>query len=98
MTAKKGNETRPPEKPKAAGAGRDAHPARQQLPDKAPPGDAGPFRAGEGRVDVTGIMPEGVHVDPDITEGHPGYQQSGESEIIPNDRLAKGGATPDKGP
>ncbi len=39
--------------------------------------------SGEGRKDVTGIMPEGVRVDPDITEGHPGYQESGDSEIIP---------------
>ncbi len=44
--------------------------------------------SGEGRKDVTGIMPEGVRVDPDITEGHPGYQESGDSEIIPPERLA----------
>jgi hypothetical protein len=42
--------------------------------------------SGEGRKDITGIMPDNIHVDPDITEGHPGYQQSGDSEIIPNER------------
>jgi hypothetical protein len=28
-------------------------------------------------------MPEGIRVDPNITEGHPGYEESGQSEIIP---------------
>ncbi len=36
---------------------------------------------GEGRREVTGVVPDDVHVDPDITEGHPGYQESGESEL-----------------
>lgn len=36
-----------------------------------------------GAVDVTGVVPEDVHVDPDITEGHPGYEESGGSEIHP---------------
>jgi len=31
-----------------------------------------------------------VHVDPNSTEGHPSYQESGDSEIIPGDRLAAG--------
>ncbi len=43
-------------------------------------------------VDLTGHPPEDVRVDPDITEGHPGYQESGDSEITPPDRLAKGEA------
>jgi hypothetical protein len=37
-----------------------------------------------GSVDVTGIVPEDVHVDPDITEGHPGYEESGSSEMHPS--------------
>lgn len=36
-----------------------------------------------GAVDVTGIVPEDVRVDPDITEGHAGYEESGGSEIHP---------------
>jgi hypothetical protein len=40
--------------------------ARKALPK----GSGGP---GTGRVDVTGIVPEDIHMDPDITEGHPGY-------------------------
>jgi uncharacterized protein (DUF2267 family) len=39
------------------------------------------------RVDVTGVMPDNIRVDPNITEGHPGYQESGDSEIIPTERL-----------
>jgi hypothetical protein len=31
-------------------------------------------------------MPEDVRIDPDITEGHPGYQESGDSEMIPTER------------
>jgi hypothetical protein len=34
-------------------------------------------------VDVTGITPEDVHAEPDITEGHPGYDESGSSELHP---------------
>lgn len=41
-----------------------------------------------GPVDITGIAPEGTRIDPDITEGHPGYEESGDSEIIPTERLA----------
>ena len=44
-------------------------------------------------IDVTGKMPEGIRIDPDITEGHPGYQESGDSGIIPPERLAQGGGT-----
>jgi hypothetical protein len=51
-----------------------------------------PFRpaADPNRIDVTGITPEGIRIDPDITEGHPGYEESGESQIIPPERLARG--------
>ncbi len=49
-----------------------------------------------GGVDITGLMPQGIRIDPDITEGHPGYDESGHSEIIPPERLA-GGATVGEG-
>jgi hypothetical protein len=42
-------------------------------------------------------MPEGIRVDRDITEGHPGYQESGESEIIPTERLSEGQAAKEEG-
>jgi hypothetical protein len=29
-------------------------------------------------------MPQGIRIDPDIMEGHPGYEESGDSEIIPS--------------
>ncbi len=50
-------------------------------------------RDSPGSVDITGIIPEGIRIDPDITEGHPGYEESGDSEIIPPERLGSGGAT-----
>ncbi|MCS6975890.1 MAG: hypothetical protein NZM31_02615 [Gemmatales bacterium] len=65
-----------------------------------PPGQAagtGPYAEAVGRVDITGIVPEGVHVDPLITEGHVGYEESGESEVIPPQRLAEKPSAPDKG-
>jgi len=42
-------------------------------------------------------MPEGIRVDPDITEGHPGYQESGDSEIIPDRTPRRGKAAKEKG-
>jgi hypothetical protein len=47
---------------------------------------------GDGRVDVTGIMLEGIRIDPNLTEGHPGYEESGDSEIIPAERFVKSAA------
>jgi hypothetical protein len=41
------------------------------------------------RVDVVGKVPEDIHVDPDITQGHRGYEESGDSEIIPLERFAR---------
>jgi hypothetical protein len=49
----------------------------------APHEQSGQPGDGAGRQDVTGIAPEGIHPDPNITEGHPGYQESGDSEITP---------------
>jgi hypothetical protein len=53
-----------------------------QPPQGAAP-DSGKPGGGKGRKDVTGVTPDNIRVDPDITEGHPGYQESGDSEIIP---------------
>jgi hypothetical protein len=90
MTAKKGKQPNNAKRKEAA---------RSSPPLKGSPKGAATRQpgGGEGRVDVTGIMPEGVHVDPNLTEGHPGYEESGDSEIIPIERLARGGATEEKG-
>lgn len=48
---------------------------------------------GQGRVDIVGIVPRGIRVDPNITEGHPGYQESGDSEIRIPKRTGKGRKT-----
>ena len=43
---------------------------------------------GQGRVDLTGIMPGSVRIDPFLTEGHAGYDESGQSEIVPSAEVA----------
>jgi hypothetical protein len=79
MAAKKGRRPRKPEK--------QAEPVAGLLPEdpalESGQRDSGQPGGGQGRVDVTGVVPEGVRVDPNLTEGHPGYQDSGDSEIIP---------------
>jgi hypothetical protein len=95
MTAKKPAQAPPPDTKNTSSSAQPAVDPGTQLPPKAPPtvseqGDAEPFAAGKGRVDRTGIMPENIRIDPDVTEGHPGYQESGDSEIIPNDRFQDG--------
>ena len=66
----------------------------------APPGDAGaPDKGlpggGKGRVDVTGVLPEGIAIDPNLTEGNPGYGESGDSEMHPTEPgTQKGKSTP----
>jgi hypothetical protein len=67
--------------------------ATTQSPDDAH-ADAGRRESGRpggghGRTDVTGF-PDGVRIDPGLTEGHPGYEESGDSEIIPAKPPAKG--------
>jgi protease I len=58
--------------------------------EAAEKGDKGRPGGGAGRTDVTGIVPPDVHVDPNLTEGHPGYRESGGSELTPPDRLTGG--------
>jgi hypothetical protein len=69
----------------AARKSKQHHPRKKSKPDtkRNPKRDTGRPGAAQGRVDVTGIMPEGIRIDPDITEGHPGYEESGSSEITP---------------
>jgi len=57
-----------------------------------------PYQPGvsPGDVDITGTVPEGVRIHPDITEGHPGYEESGSSEIIPPESRDGGGTEPPK--
>jgi hypothetical protein len=46
-------------------------------------GESGAPGGGAGRADRTGVIRKGVRVDPDLTEGHPGYEESGGSGIKP---------------
>jgi hypothetical protein len=45
--------------------------------------DSGQPGGGAGRIDIVGKISDGVRIDPDVTEGHPGYEESGSSEIVP---------------
>ncbi|HLJ91974.1 MAG TPA: hypothetical protein VKU02_02155 [Gemmataceae bacterium] len=80
------------------GSGKDSPPLSKSLPRTAGKLDTGQPGGGQGRVDVTGTMPEGIRVDPDITEGHPGYQESGDSEIIPTETGNRGHPSKEKRP
>ena len=93
MTASNMNEGLPPVERDSSDTAPPASGADRQTSVKALPRPTRP--TGSGWVDVTGIMPEGIRIDPDITEGHPGYEESGESEIIPTERFSAG--EPNKG-
>jgi hypothetical protein len=56
-------------------------------PKKNASRDSGRPGGGQGRSDRTGVIRGEVRVDPYFTEGHPGYDESGPSEIIPQERL-----------
>jgi hypothetical protein len=87
MTAERVDQPQSPEKERAAVAipaeSNAGGPAPRALPKGVPQPETGEPGGGRGRVDVTGIVPEDIHVDPNLTEGHPGYTESGGSEIIP---------------
>jgi hypothetical protein len=42
---------------------------------------------GAGRADRVGEVPGDTRVDPNLTERHPGYDETGPSEIIPVDEM-----------
>jgi len=101
MIATNAEQPRQLEKPGASGAGapvteQGTDPAGKGPPAGAQPAESGQPGGGRGRVDVTGIMPEGIRVDPYLTEGHPGYEESGDSEYIPTERLLPGESTPER--
>ena len=56
-------------------------PQRIPPPSDAPDADTGQPGGGKGRIDVTGVLPDDIRVDPNVTEGQPGYEESGDSEI-----------------
>jgi hypothetical protein len=45
------------------------------------PRESGEPGGGRGRVDVTGVLPAEVRIDSELTEGHVGYEESGDSEL-----------------
>ena len=51
--------------------------------------ESGTPGGGRGRVDIVGAVPDDIQVDPEITEGHVGYQESGPSELLPTQRIKK---------
>lgn len=50
--------------------------------------DSGLPGGGQGRIDLTGIITNSFYIDPFMTEGHLGYLESGQSEIIPEVAIA----------
>jgi hypothetical protein len=90
MTAKKPDQARNASGATQPAADAGVPPLPKALPKESEHPETDPFRAGRGCVDVMGIMPEGIRIDPDITEGHPGYEESGDSELIPTERLTRG--------
>jgi hypothetical protein len=63
---------------------------RQSTQTDASKRDSGLPGGGAGRRDVVEPIPDNIHVDPYITEGSPGYEESGSSEMRPVERLAPG--------
>ncbi len=65
-----------------------------ERPKELPKGDVDQ-PSGPVRRDVTGTAtPQDLHVDPDNTEGHPGYDESGQSELTPPREDVKNRSTP----
>lgn len=50
-------------------------------PEPGPNPECGEPGGGRGRVDIVGRRPKGIRVDPYFLEGHPGYAESGSSEL-----------------
>ena len=58
--------------------------------EPGPNPECGEPGGGRGRVDIVGRRPKGIRVDPNFMEGHPGYEESGNSEIsLPKPGTAK---------
>ena len=60
-------------------ANKNPSPNKPRDSNRDDPGKPG----GVGRTDAVGRVPTDIHVDPEITEVHPGYEESGPSEIKP---------------
>jgi hypothetical protein len=94
MTAKRKNQRQTPKQAARRSAHKpagDSEPPRiSKAPARTETSESGLPGGGQGRVDITGISPQGIKVDPNITEGHPGYEESGPSEIVPLERLGAG--------
>lgn len=59
-------------------------------PEPGPNPECGEPGGGRGRVDIVGRRPKGIRIDPNFMEGHPGYEESGSSEIsLPKQAPAK---------
>ena len=90
MSAERIDQPHQPEPKEALGGNEGPKPLPIALLPSVSLSDSGIPGGNPGRVDVTGIMPDDIRVDPNITEGHPGYEESGDSEIISAERLARG--------
>jgi hypothetical protein len=90
MSEKKTNETQPRDADKTTATGL---PAGNATTDPNKPSADGKPKVRPIAVDVVGKIPDDIRIDPDITEGHPGYSESGDSEIIPLERIVEDAET-----
>jgi hypothetical protein len=82
MGAKRIDQPRQPEPDEVSGRRKPTTPPLVLLEDVPRSANGQPV-GGQGRADFTGIMPGSVRIDPFLTEGRAGYDESGKSEIIP---------------
>ena len=73
MSAKRIDQPHQPEPKEALPGNEGPTPPPMALLPSVSLSDSGIPGGNPGRVDVTAIMPDDIRVDPNITEGHPGY-------------------------
>ncbi len=84
MKPKKQSQPKASKKNQAAGKAPRQNGPAESLPPHTPgqpETESGQPGGGVGRIEVTGIVPDEIQVDPDLTEGHPGYEESGDSGL-----------------
>jgi hypothetical protein len=82
-----------PSQPKPSRKGQGKKQPSASLPPHIPgqgETESGQPGGGVGRIDITGVVPDVIEVDPDLTEGHPGYEDSGDSGLHPQSEKGSG--------
>jgi hypothetical protein len=93
MSGQPVDQARQTEPKEAPAGGKSPNSAAKALLPGVPLCASGQPEGNPGHVDVTGIVSEGIRIDPNLTEGHPGYEESGDSGLMPAKPMT-GGALP----